>query len=99
MVFGCNDNSCCSGCFGYTAPLAAIEISGIENIFGLCAFTPFFISKRIRTKMSEEIELHVMPFELSFCRHRLCTRKSAKTQSEKKKYYSHINSSLAVLLR
>lgn len=71
-MFGGNDDACCAGLFGNTAPLTAIQFSRVENVLGLIAMSPFFIGKSIRAEMGEEIELRVMPLELLGCRNRGC---------------------------
>lgn len=57
MMFSCDDDARCTRLFGNTAPLTAIKISWVEDVFRLIAMPPFFIGKRVRAKVSKKIIL------------------------------------------
>ena len=68
VVFGGENDTFHAGCFGCGRPLAAVEGSGIEGVFGFGSLTPLKAGEGVGAKVAEHVGLHALPAELSRCR-------------------------------
>lgn len=70
VMFGGDDDAAEAGGTSHSSPLVAVEVRGVEDIFGLGAGSPFSPRESVGTEMTEHIHLHALPTYLSFGRTR-----------------------------
>ena len=64
MMLGGEDNSIETSSSGNLCPLAAIQLSGVEDVFHLSTVTPLFSREGVRSEMAEHVHFHALPLQL-----------------------------------
>ncbi len=64
MVFAGDDDALEAGGLGRAGPLAAVQVCGVEDVFGLRSLSPFQAGESVGAEVAEHIQFHILPFQL-----------------------------------
>ena len=64
VVLGGDDDALETGCLGRSHPLVAVQVCGVEEVFGFGAFSPFQAGEGVGAEVTEHIQFHILPGNL-----------------------------------